>query len=106
MSLDVWQLGVVILFQLVNGAASVWTWVYVRYGDRNTVIDRRFSALETDMAGVKAKQAAAPTHADVSAIREILHQTARENAALAGELKGVNENLRLVLSRLTERGAA
>lgn len=106
MNLDEWQLLVVVLIQLVNGAASVWTWVYVRYGDRNTVIDRRFAALETDMASVKARLAAAPTHDDIAALYNKLNSTSQAVSRMEGELKGVNENLRLVLSRLTERGTA
>lgn len=38
-----------LLFQMINAIATAGVWLYVRYGNRNDIIDARLSALRSDM---------------------------------------------------------
>ena len=68
-----------------------------REEERDEAIDNRLDALE--VAGART-----PTMQDLSAIHEKLNATNGTVAQMVGELKGVNENLRLILSRIAEKG--
>lgn len=104
-----------ILFQVINAAATVGIWLYVRYGDRNKEIDMRFERLAADVDSRLDEQGRdiqrlrgfterAPTHEDLAKIHEKLNGTTQAVSAMGGKLDAMNDNLRLILSRIAERG--
>lgn len=104
-----------IVFQLVNAAATVGIWLYVRYGDRNKEIDLRFERLAADVDARLDEQGRdiqrlrgvterAPTHEDLSRIHDKMNVTAQAVSAMGGKLDSMNDNLRLILTRIADRG--
>jgi hypothetical protein len=102
-------------FQVINAAATILVWLFVRYGDRNKDIDARFENLSSDfdlrmdeqdkrIARISGLVERAPTHADLSDLYNKVNSTARDVAQIAGELKGLNENLRMILSQIAAKG--
>ena len=126
MSLEEAKFWFMVSFQLINALASSGLWLYVRYGDRNKEVDRKFESLREDMAkkvGELRKEAdqrmdmqdktiarlsglaeRAPTHADLAALHEKANITAQSVSSIAGEMKGMGETLRLILNRIAEKG--
>lgn len=105
----------VFAFQVLNALATVGVWIYVRYGDRNQQIDRKFEAVEGKfdarldeqdrvIARLTGMIERAPTHNDLSKLYDKVNTTAQAVSQMSGEMKGINENLRLILSRIAERG--
>lgn len=104
-----------ILFQVINAVATVGIWLYVRYGDRNKEIDQRFERLATavdtrldeqerDIQRLRGLTERAPTHDDLSRLYEKINATAQHVSAMGGKLDAMNDNLRLMLNRIAERG--
>jgi alkanesulfonate monooxygenase SsuD/methylene tetrahydromethanopterin reductase-like flavin-dependent oxidoreductase (luciferase family) len=104
-----------LLFQALNAAATAGVWLYVRYGNRNEQIDKRFTAIQEDydrradehdrrLSRLEVQVSHAPTHDDLSKLHEKLNVTAQGVSQMAGELKGMNETLRLILTRIAEKG--
>lgn len=102
-------------FQLVNAVATVGVWLYVRYGDRNQQIDRKFDGIQSDfdrrmddqdkiIARLTGMIERAPTHNDLSKLYDKVNTTAQAVSQMSGEMRGINDNLRLILSRIAERG--
>lgn len=100
---------------LLNLLFTAGVWLYVRYGDRHKEIDRRLADLdaradrradESDrrISRLEGLVERAPTHGDLSQIHEKLNATSALVNQMAGELKGVNENLRLILSQVAAKG--
>lgn len=115
MSLDEMKFWVMVGFQVLNAVASSGLWLYVRYGDRNQQIDHRFDAVESKfdtrldeqdrvIARLTGMIERAPTHSDLSKLYDKVNTTAQAVSQMSGEMKGINENLRLILSRIAERG--
>ncbi len=115
MNLDEMRFWVAFGFQLLNAAASAGLWLYVRYGDRNLRIDQRLEAVESKfdvrldeqdrvIARLTGMIERAPTHSDLSKLYDKVNTTAQAVSQMSGEMKGINENLRLILSRIAERG--
>lgn len=115
MTPDEFKSWLVVVFQLVNIVVSAGLWLYVRYGDRHAEIDRKFEALRQEfdtrmdtqdkaISHLRGVSERAPTHKDLSELYEKVNDTAKTVASMAGELRGVNDTLRLILSRITERG--
>lgn len=126
MTLDEMKFWFMVGFQAVNGIASAGLWLYVRYGDRNKEIDKKFAGVaehidhqveklrdELDehrgaegqrLGALEVAIARAPTHQDLAALHEKMNATSSQVSQMAGELKGVNDNLRLILSRIAEMG--
>jgi len=104
-----------LLLALGNTVAQAVLWLYLRYGDRNKEITRKFETIESGVdhrldeqdkaiAHLSGLIERAPTHNDLSALYEKVNNTAQAVSHMAGELRGINENLRLILSRVAERG--
>ncbi len=102
-------------FQVINAVATVLVWLFVRYGDRNAKIDARFDAIATDfdkrmdtqdqrIARLSGLVERAPTHTDLSDLYDKVNRTAQDVSAISGELKGINDNLRLILSQIAAKG--
>lgn len=104
-----------LLLALGNTVVQAAFWIYLRYGDRNAEINRKFETIEVGMdrrldeqdkaiAHLSGLVERAPTHHDLSALYDKVNKTAQEVSHMAGELRGINDNLRLILSRIAERG--
>ena len=104
-----------IVFQLVNAAATVGIWLYVRYGDRAKEIDQRFERLSADVDArldehgrdiqrLRGLNERAPTHEDLARIHDKINGTAQAVSAMGGKLDAMNDNLRLILTRIADRG--
>ena len=104
-----------IVFQLVNAAATVGIWLYVRYGDRNKEIDQRFERLSADVDArldehgrdiqrLRGLNERAPTHEDLARIHDKINRTAQAVSAMGAKLDAMNDNLRLILTRIADRG--
>lgn len=118
MTFDEIKFGLVILGSigsLVNTAASAWLWLYVRYGDRNKEVDRKFSELRGDfddradehdrrLARLEGRLDRAPTHEDLGKLYEKINATTQAVSQMAGEMKGMNDTLRLILAQIAEKG--
>lgn len=115
MNLEETKFMLMVGFQLVNALASTGLWIYMRYGDRNEKVDKKFDEIRREfdermdqqdktIARLSGIAERAPTHADLSQVYEKLNTTAQSVSAMAGEMKGMNETLRLILQRFTERG--
>lgn len=115
MSLDEIKFWTMVGFQGVNVVASCGLWLYVRYGDRNKEIDRKFEALRQEfdsrmdqqdksIAHLRGVSERAPTHEDLGKLYDKVNDTAITVAAVAGQLRSVDDTLKLILNRITERG--
>ncbi len=102
-------------FQVVNAVATVLVWLFVRYGDRNKQIDVRFDGIKSDfdarmdtqdqrIARLSGLVERAPTHNDLSELYKKVNKTAEDVSRIAGEMKGLNENLRLILNQIAAKG--
>ncbi|MFZ5483501.1 MAG: hypothetical protein ACOZB0_04650 [Pseudomonadota bacterium] len=115
MTLDELKFYTMVAFQVINMSASAALWIYLRYGDRNKQVDDRFEAIELDfdarmdsqdkaiarLAGLIER---APTHADLGDLYDRVNATAQDVSRMAGELRGINDNLRLILSQIAAKG--
>lgn len=115
MTLDEIKVYLAFGFQAINALATVGIWLYVRYGDRNKEVDGRFEQMKDDLdnhrheenrrlAAMEVSIARAPTHQDLSMLHEKMNGTSAVVNQMAGEVKGINENLRLILNRIAEKG--
>ncbi len=102
-------------FQVINAAATILVWLFVRYGDRNQQVDAKIDGIKSDfdsrmdsqdqrIARLSGLIEHAPTHADLSDLYRKVNKTAEDVALIAGELKGLNENLRMILRTIAEEG--
>lgn len=102
-------------FQVMQTLITAVIGFYVYLTARHRVTNERISSLEHEMdarldehtdrlARVESKMASAPTHKDLERVHEKLNRVAEDTSRMSGELKGVNDTLRLILSRITERG--
>lgn len=102
-------------FQLVNAVGTILVWLFVRYGDRNSQIDRKFETIQGDfdrrmdeqdkvIARLSGLVERAPTHDDLGDLYDKVNATAQAVSLMAGEMKGLNDNLRLILSNIAAKG--
>jgi len=103
-------------FQILNALASAALWIYVRYGDRNNAIDRKFDELEAAMdhrmddleaeqAAIRASLAGAPTHRDLARIHSRIDEVARGISHIQGEFSGTSKTVDLIHNYLMNNGA-
>lgn len=115
MTFDEIKFGIAVLGSLINAAASTGLWLYVRYGDRNKEVDRKFSELRGDfddradehdrrLARLEGRLDRAPTHEDLGKLYEKINATTQAVSQMAGEMKGMNDTLRLILAQIAEKG--
>lgn len=100
-------------------ANIIQTWVvtfYVHLINKNKATTDRLDTLETDIQGdmgrhaerlarLEAHHASAPTHADLSNMHDKLNRVTESCSRMEGQLGGMNDTQRLILNRITERGA-
>jgi len=102
-------------FQILNALASAALWIYVRYGDRNNAIDRKFEELEAAMdhrldnleaeqTGLKTALASTPTHRDLARIHSRIDEVARGISHIQGEFSGTSKTLDLIHNYLMNNG--
>lgn len=88
---------------------------YVHLVSKNKVTNDRISKLEGDfdarmdgqgerIARLEAQMRVVPTHDDLGKLYDKVNATANNVASMAGQLNGINENLRLILNRIAEKG--
>lgn len=75
-----------------------------RIGDMERDIDDKFDAHAARIGSMESRLAASPTHEDLKHVHEKLNRVAEDTSRMSGELKGVNDTLRLILARITDRG--
>lgn len=116
MTLDEIRLVGSLAFQLLNALATVGVWIYVRYGDRNSEVDRRFDSLENAVdiridtleknhAAMKSSLAGAPTHHDLARIHTRIDEVARGISHIQGEFSGTSKTVDLIHNYLMNNGA-
>ncbi len=102
-------------FQVAQTLITAALGVYVYISNRNRVTNERISSLERDMdtridghterlARVESRLTAVPTHDDMAKLADKINRVAEDTSRMSGELKGVNDTLRLILARITDRG--
>lgn len=102
-------------FQVAQTLITAAIGFYVYLTNRHRVTNERISSLERQMDGrldqhaermahLETSIAAAPTHKDLEKVHEKLNRVAEDTSRMSGELKGVNDTLRLILARITDRG--
>jgi len=97
-----WQVGNTLITALIG--------VYLYLTNRHRVTNERISALENDMDGrldthsdriaeIEGRIAAMPTHNDLAKLYDKLNRVAESSSRMEGELKGINDTLRLLLAQ-------
>ncbi|MFN3985723.1 MAG: hypothetical protein ACK4KV_09535 [Rhodocyclaceae bacterium] len=71
---------------------------------RLITIERDMEEHTARIARLDALAEKAPTHDDLGKLYDKVNSTAENVAAIAGEMKGINGNLRMILNRIAERG--
>lgn len=111
-----------LIFNGVLALAQLALWAYVRNANRNDEVDRRFLRLQesqdaqsedlgqrigqisTRMAHVETAIEAAPTHADLGDIYAKVGEVDSKVSTQSGKLDAIDATVRMILSRITERG--
>ena len=102
-------------FQVANTVITALIGAYVYLTNRHRVTNERITVLEREvdarldnhterLATMESRLASAPTHQDLEKVHEKLNRVAEDTSRMSGELKGVNDTLRLILARITDRG--
>lgn len=115
MSHDEIRLVANLLFQLLNALATVGVWIYVKYGDRNTEIDRKFATIEVSVdhrfddiekavEAIRSSMAGSPTHADLARIHTRIDEVARGISLIQGEFSGTSKTVDLIHNYLMNGG--
>ena len=103
-------------FQILNALASASLWIYVKYGDRNNAVDRKFAELEESMdkriddlekgqAAIKSSLVHAPTHGDLARIHTRIDEVAKGISHIQGEFTGTSKTVDLIHNFLMTNGA-
>lgn len=74
------------------------------FRDIRTDFDRRMDDQDKTIARLTGLIERAPTHADLGELYDKVNATANSVSQMAGELKGINTNLQLILRRIAEKG--
>lgn len=115
MSLDEIKLIAGLIFQALNALATAGVWIYVRYGDRNNVIDARFIALrgdmdarldkhESELAAIRANLQHAPSHGDLTRIHTRIDEVVGAIRRIEGEFASTGKTIDLIHSYLLNGG--
>lgn len=67
-------------------------------------VEGRLDDHASRLAGLESAVRRMPTHADLAALHEKVNSVAITSAAIAGEVRSISDTLRLIVSRITERG--
>lgn len=101
--------------QVLNALASAGLWVYVKYGDRNNAVDRKFAELEASMdkriddlekgqAAIRSSLVHAPTHGDLARIHTRIDEVAKGISHIQGEFTGTSKTVDLIHQYLMSNG--
>lgn len=101
--------------QVVNLAGTGAVALYMYLVNRNRVTNERITALEDKvdariddhadrLARIETAAGRAPSHEDIGKLYERVNALSGTVSELKGVLTGVSDTLRLILSRVTERG--
>lgn len=102
--------GIRTLLQFVNlaGTVTVGAWLYIekrndKTNDRVSALSDKLDRLEKTVSIIESRSA---THTDLSKIYDSLNTLAQTVHQMVGENRGQTDTLRLILSRITEKGMA
>lgn len=99
-------------------ANIVLTWglgFYVHLTSKNKAITDRLDVMDNDikndlgghaerLARLESHHASAPTHADLAKVYDKLNRVAESCSRMEGQIDGMDSTLRLMLSRIAEKG--
>lgn len=102
-------------FQAGNVLLTAGIWLYVRYGDRNKEIDSKFDALRDEfdtrldaqdrqITQIAEQIKHAPTHDHLGDIYTEVNTVKVQNGEISGRLVGIENNVRLLVNNLIEKG--
>lgn len=118
MSFDEIKFWLVILGSIgsvINSAANAGLWLYLRTSARSKEVDLKFSEMrggfdqradEQDrrLARLEGRLERSPTHDDLGKLYDKINTTSQAVSQMAGEMKGMNDTLRLILAQIAEKG--
>lgn len=104
----------------ISAANFMLTWgvaLYMYLSNKNKATNTRITELEKDIdkaldshtdriAHLEGITQKAPTHEDLGKLYEKQNETARAVSQMAGEMKGMNDTLRLILAQIAQKGMA
>lgn len=104
----------------ISAANFALTWgvaLYMYLSNKNKATNTRITELEKDIdkaldghtdriAHLEGVTQKAPTHDDLGKLYDKQNETARAVSQMAGEMKGMNETLRLILAQIAQKGMA
>lgn len=104
-----------LLLQAVNLAVSIGVGLYVWQSSRHRVtneristlaenIDKRLDSHESRLTRAETEISTAPTHKDLGAMHEKINSVSISVSRIEGLIKGIGDQVTMVLSRIAERG--
>lgn len=95
---------------IVSGANLLLNWNIYR-NNKTKILDERITTLKghfdghaTRIAKIESSCKFHPNHHDLGELQNKINGVDRNVSALGGKMEGIEDNLRLILNRLTERG--
>lgn len=103
------------LFQIAQFLLTCGVGFYVYMSNKNTVTNDRITLFQDDVddrldshgeriSKVESSCRFHPSHQDLGELHSKINAVDRNVSGLSGKMEGVDANLRLILSRITERG--
>lgn len=100
----------VLQFLLLGGIS-----IYVYLSNRDKVTNARITEMETGIdarldihveriAKLEAQSDKALTHVDIGVLHEKINNVRADVSSIAGELKGISDNQKLILTQITQKG--
>jgi CII-binding regulator of phage lambda lysogenization HflD len=96
---------------VINAVATAAIWVYLRIEKKNDKTNERVDALvkkidtlEDRAAHLEGASGNAVTHGDLARIYQSINDLAKQVNQLVGESRGMGDSLRLIQTRITEKG--
>lgn len=91
------------------GTFALGVWLYLekrsdKTNERVTELASKVDTMDKDVAALKASSESAPNHGDIAKVYEAINKLAGTVNQLVGENRGQSDTLRLILSRITEKG--
>jgi hypothetical protein len=103
------------MFQILQFLLTGGIGIYVYLTAKNRVTNERISTLQEDIdtkldghaeriASLETAVDGVPTHRDLGTMHEKINAVSTDLSRLGGRLEGIDTNVRMILSRITERG--
>lgn len=111
MSIEEAKLWLQVAHLVITAALGLYVWAVNRHRvtnqritDLEKSVDDRLDDHAERLVGLEVQMRAAPTHKDLAQVHEKLNRVAESSSRMEGEIKHVNDTLRLILARITEKG--